>query len=73
VLMATSSFYEDRRYCSACERYTHYLQSPSAAYCSRCGELVRLFSPVDLARFRSSLRLDQPPRPRTTRDSRATA
>ena len=59
--MATSNFYEDRRYCRACGRYTNYLQSPQAAYCSQCGRPVRLFSPEDLARFRNALRLVVPP------------
>ena len=58
--MATSNFYEDRRYCRACRRYTHYLQSPGAAYCSVCGQPVRIFSPDDLARFRSALRIAAP-------------
>ena len=65
--MATSNFYEDRRYCRACRRYTNYLQSPQAAYCSVCGAQVRLFSPDDLARFRSLLRLDPPPHERPAR------
>ena len=65
--MATSDFYEDRRFCRACRRYANYLQSPNAAYCSTCGERVALFSPDDLARFRSALRPERPQGPRSTR------
>ncbi len=53
--MATIPFYEDSRYCAACRRYVTYLASPLAAYCSTCGEAVRLFSPRDLEQFRARL------------------
>jgi hypothetical protein len=65
--MATSNFYEDRRYCVACRAYVHYLLSPRAAYCASCGEVVQLFSPPDLERFRGSLGSERPEAPRGRR------
>jgi hypothetical protein len=69
--MATSTYYEDRRYCHACRRYVQYLQSPRAAFCSSCGDAVRLFSPHDLEQFRRSLHVERPPRSRPGRAARA--
>jgi hypothetical protein len=53
--MVQSTYYEDRRYCCACRRYVHYLESPLGSYCSSCGGPVKLFSPQDLESFRRSL------------------
>ncbi|MBK7644993.1 MAG: hypothetical protein IPJ19_18435 [Planctomycetes bacterium] len=71
--MATSNFYEDRRYCRACKRYVHYLQSPREAHCFLCGGAVRLFSPPDLERFRSSLQRERAARTSPSRGQRASA
>ncbi len=53
--MQTNNYYDDRRFCDACGSYMRFLQSPSAAYCAECGGRVRIFSPGDMATFRSSL------------------
>ena len=45
--MASSSFYDDRKFCHECEEYVPYLMSTDHSYCVKCGAEVRLFSKED--------------------------
>jgi len=44
-------FYNDYKYCSACDKYVTYLMSIHDSYCTECGDKVRLFSQKDWEEF----------------------
>ena len=45
------NFDDDHRFCTACQTYVRYLQSPEHAYCVECGQKVTLFSKDDTKIF----------------------
>ena len=49
--MASSNFYDDRKYCHDCEGYVPYLMSMDHSFCVQCGEQVKLFSKEDWGHF----------------------
>lgn len=53
--MASSSFYDDRKFCHDCEDYVPYLMSMEHSYCAKCGSQVRLFSKEDWGEFSAKL------------------
>jgi len=52
--MVRNNYYDDHRFCPACQFYVRFLLSPEAGYCVECGGRVRVFSPAHLLDFRSS-------------------
>jgi DNA-directed RNA polymerase subunit RPC12/RpoP len=54
--MASSSFYDDRKYCLECDQYVPYLMSAEHSYCSNCGSRVQLFSKEDWSQFSENLK-----------------
>jgi len=54
--MASSSFYDDRKFCHDCDDYVPYLMSMDSSYCVQCGAQVRLFSKEDWGEFSAKLR-----------------
>jgi len=67
--MDQTDFYNDRKYCTACDAYVPYLQSMEHSYCALCGAQVRLFSEADWNAFNESLKERKPKggRPRKRR------
>lgn len=49
-------YYDDRRWCPGCRQHVPYLLSPHGAWCSSCGDRVRLFSEREAHEFRQGLR-----------------
>ena len=49
------SFYSNRKWCPACDRYMAYLMSVKASYCVECGGEVRLLSAADWQSFTDSM------------------
>jgi len=54
--MATSSFYDDQKFCHECDTYVAYLMSAEASYCTNCGSKVRLLSKQDWGMLASTLK-----------------
>lgn len=48
-------FWNESRFCPACDRYVHFLLSPEHAYCVDCGGRVSLLSAPDFRQFRKEL------------------
>lgn len=75
--MERNSYYDDRKYCPACDDYVPYLMSIEHSYCVDCGGEVRLFSREDWQAFNQTLAERRPKggRPRKNKgdDGRATA
>ena len=53
--MSLNSFYDDRKFCTACDNYVAYLSGLDRSYCVQCGSEVRLFSADDWDRFQNGL------------------
>lgn len=53
--MSPNSFYDDRKFCTACDDYVAYLAGMDRSYCVQCGSEVRLFSADDWTRFQNGL------------------
>ncbi len=53
--MSPNSFYDDRKFCTACDDYVAYLAGMDRSYCVQCGSKVRLFSEEDWNRFQNGL------------------
>ncbi|MFT5286528.1 MAG: hypothetical protein ACI8TQ_002697 [Planctomycetota bacterium] len=75
--MDNSSFYDDHKFCPACEDYVAYLISMDDSYCVNCGGIVRLFSEDDWVDFNESLKSRRPkggrPRKNSKSDDKKTA
>ncbi len=54
--MPVSNYYQERKFCPACDRYVRFLQSLDESFCVECGAKVRLFSPKDHRAFLRSLK-----------------
>lgn len=44
-------YYSEKKYCEHCKEYVNYLMSAQRSYCTRCGNVVRLFSHDDARKF----------------------
>ncbi|HEX9794943.1 MAG TPA: hypothetical protein VGC54_13255 [Planctomycetota bacterium] len=53
--MATTNYYEEKKFCPSCSTYVRFLQSPAASYCAECGSRVLLFNRRDRANFQAAL------------------
>lgn len=75
--MENSSFYDDHKFCPACEQYVAYLISTDCSYCVQCGGVVRLFSEDDWTAFNDSLKARRPkggrPRKKSSDEDKKTA
>ena len=73
--MEYGDFYDDRKFCEACNQYVPYLISMDHSYCVQCGGVVRLFSEGDWEVFNESLKARRPrggrPRKNTGTDSKS--
>lgn len=69
--MASSSFYNDQKFCHDCDDYVPYLMSMDHSYCVRCGAQVKLFSKEDWGVFSQKMtpKKDKGGRPRKRRDT----
>ena len=69
--MEFGDFYDDRKFCTACNDYVPYLMSMDHSYCVECGGQVRLFSKADWAEFNESMKSARPKggRPRKGKES----
>ena len=54
------SFYSNRKWCPACDRYVAYLLSVTSSFCVECGGEVRLLSKVDWESFSESMNARRP-------------
>jgi hypothetical protein len=48
-------FYQEKKWCGACQSYVRYLMSVNHSYCVQCGTTVVLFSKHDSQRFNADL------------------
>jgi len=55
IKMEQLDYYNDRKYCAACQEYVPYLMSTEHSYCAQCGAQVRLFSDADWTAFNESV------------------
>jgi hypothetical protein len=55
IKMEPLDYYNDRKYCTACQDYVPYLMSTEHSYCAQCGAQVRLFSDADWSAFNESV------------------
>ena len=66
-------FYNDRKFCTDCEKYVPYLMSVENSYCADCGGEVRLFSESDWKAFNEAMAARKPkggrPRKKDRRES----
>ncbi len=69
--MASSSFYDDRKFCHDCGDYVPYLMSMDHSYCIQCGAQVKLFSKEDWGTFSEGIKpkKNKGGRPRKRRDT----
>ncbi len=58
--MDTSNYYNDKKWCPACEAYVPYLMSIEHSYCTGCGSEVRLFSDEDWSEFQEGMTARRP-------------
>lgn len=58
--MERIDFYNDKKYCPACEEYVTYLMAVGHSYCTSCGSEVRLFSDGDWATFNHGIGAKRP-------------
>lgn len=54
------SYYDDKKWCPACQDYVNYLMSVEHSFCVSCGGEVRLFSKEDWENFNESLQSRKP-------------
>jgi hypothetical protein len=71
--MASSSFYDDRKFCHDCDEYVPYLMSTEHSYCTHCGAQVKLFSKEDWGRFSEGLKPEKKNKGGRPRKQRETA
>ena len=71
--MDNIDYYSDKKFCSQCDGYVHYLMSIEHSFCVQCGAEVRLFSSDDWEEFNEALNAKRPkggrPRKKDTRES----
>jgi hypothetical protein len=65
--MRPQDYYQDLKYCPACEKYVPYLMSLDHSYCAECGDRVRLFSKSDWENFNENIARKPKGRPRKPR------
>ncbi len=72
--MDNLDYYQDKKWCPACEDYVNYLMSIEHSFCVCCGGEVRLFSKEDWETFQEGLKARRPkggrPRKKATGDSK---
>jgi hypothetical protein len=49
--MQIRDYYNEEKWCPACQKYVRYIMSVNHSYCIECGSRVKLFSRDDAQQF----------------------